>query len=475
MNKVYELRSIAADASRSNGGSRVHSASRFALLLTCSAAIACGSAPPPAAPETAREGAVAAPGSTFSSGDGPTADQVADETLMYAMAGTRMPTGQAASLVSMRLSKDPKWIAPLIEMVRVAPEADSFGTVLQEITGRTFGMDWPQWVEWYGTTEHAPPYGFARWKGELFAEYTGHETFRRFLHGDMNATVRVEEIVWGGVGPDGIPPLENPAFVDADTEFYDPKEFVLGVSLGDDQRAYPLRIMSWHEMANDVVDGRPVTLAYCTLCGAAILYDGTLGGPESEEVVTTFGTSGLLMRSNKLMYDRATESLWNQITGEAIAGPLAGTAALQRLPVTTSTWGEWKARYPDTKILSPDTGHARDYSPGKPYGDYFASEALMFPVWRRSDRLPKKEVVFALIVNGVPKAYPLSRLSEGTLKDEVGGTPIVLKVGPDAPETDEPAGRSVRAFRASDMAPLAGHNAFWFGWFAYYPRTEVHE
>jgi len=459
-----------------------HSVRGFALLIGCCALVACSTgdaASPPANSAEASEStpAGAPAGATFvPSLDGPTAAQVADETLMYAMAGTRMPTGQAAALVSMRLSRDPKWIAPLIEMVRVAPAADSFGTVLDEITDQKFGMDWPRWVEWYGRGDLEPPYGFARWKGELFGEYTGHDAFRRFLHEDMNAQVRVEEIVWGGVGPDGIPPLEGPAFVEADSEFYDPNEFVLGVSVGDDHRAYPLRIMNWHEMANDVVGGRQVSLAYCTLCGAGVLYDGTFTAKDGSSVTTTFGTSGLLMRSNKLMYDRETESLWNQITGEPISGESAGAGVrLTRLPVTTSTWGEWKQAHPDTMILSPDTGHARDYSPGKPYGEYFASEGLMFPVWRRSKALPKKEVVFALIVEGTAKAYPLSRLTEGTLKDTVGGVEILLEVGPEAPDTNEPAGRSVRAYRASDRERLAGHNAFWFGWFAYYPDTEVYE
>jgi hypothetical protein len=427
---------------------------------------------------------------------------------MYAMAGTRLTTGQSASLVAMRLTGDSKWVAPLIEMIRVAPAADSFGTVLNEISGKSFGMDWPRWVEWYGTTDYVPPYGFARWKGELLAEYSGHDTLRRFLHKDMDARVRVEEIVWGGVAPDGIPPLESPTFVGADTDFYDPNEFVLGVSLGDDHRAYPLRIMNWHEMANDVIDGRPVSLAYCTLCGAGILYDTTLFGGTPEEQILTFGTSGLLMRSNKLMYDRATESLWNQVTGEPISGILANSSIrLDRLPVTTSTWGEWKRLHPDTKILSPDTGHARDYAPGKPYGGYFASDELMFPVWRRNDVLGDKERVFALLLDGKAKAYPLDALKASVVHDSLGDVPVVLILGDEAPETNEPAGRSVRAYRglpgvalsgsmdtltdadgatwtfseahlaAADgrrMERLPGHLAFWFGWFAYFPETAIY-
>jgi hypothetical protein len=205
----------------------------------------------------------------------------------------------------------------------------------------------------------------------------------------------------------------------------------------------------------------------------------------------------------------SSDLLWNQITGKPISGKLAGSGlVLERLPITTTTWGEWKAMHPDTKVLSPDTGHARDYSPGKPYGDYFASEGLMFPVFERSERLPKKEVVFAMILNGVPKAFPLSALSPGVVEARVGEIEVVLVVGADVPETDEPAGRSVRAYRALDgvhlsgdgnaltdadggawtltesalegpdgqrMDRLAGHLAFWFGWFAYFPATEVYE
>ena len=186
----------------------------------------------------------------------------------------------------------------------------------------------------------------------------------------------MEEVVWGGVALDGIPALVNARMLPADeADYITPTELVFGVEINGDARAYPLRILDWHEMANDVVGGVPVALAYCTLCGAGVLFDTRVGDATYE-----FGSSGFLMRSNKLMYDRTTYTLWNQLTGEPVLGKLAdGSIELKRLPVVVSTWQAWHARHPDTQVLSLETGHLRDYTPGNPYGSYFASPDTMFP------------------------------------------------------------------------------------------------
>ena len=135
---------------------------------------------------------------------------------------------------------------------------------------------------------------------------------------------------------------------------------MFGIEIAGDARAYPLRILDWHEMLNDVIGGVPVTLAYCTLCGSGILYDARVPGYDEPFV---FGSSGFLYRSNKLMYDQATHSLWSQFTGRPVVGPLTGSGIeLAVLPVTIASWRDWRARHPDTKVLSLDTGYERDYA-----------------------------------------------------------------------------------------------------------------
>ena len=142
---------------------------------------------------------------------------------------------------------------------------------------------------------------------------------------------------------DGIPALTNPKQVAPEQATYlTDDELVFGVEIDGDARAYPLRILDWHEMLNDVVGGVPVTLAYCTLCGSGILYDTRVPG-RAEPFV--FGSSGFVYRSNKLMYDQATHSLWNQFTGRPVVGPLTGSGIeLKVLPVTLASWRDWLAR-----------------------------------------------------------------------------------------------------------------------------------
>jgi hypothetical protein len=216
-----------------------------------------------------------------------------------------------------------------------------------------------------------------------------------------------------------------------------------------------------------------------------------------------FGSSGFLYRSNKLMYDRGTKSLWHSLTGEPVVGTLAHSGIrLTVLPVVVSTWGQWKSDHPETKVLSLDTGHRREYVPGAAYGGYFASPDTMFPVWRRSTVLPTKSYVFALTINGTPKAYPLATLErERVVNDTLGGEPIVLVA--------EARGRTVRAYRRGEhrfaLAPepsavidergvrwrvteealvpaggagmldrIAGYVSYWFGWYVFNPRTLVY-
>ena len=300
---------------------------------------------------------------------------------------------------------------------------------------------------------------------------------------------------------DGIPALVNPThyLAGAATYLLD-DELVFGVEINGDARAYPLRILDWHEMFNDVVGGIPVALAYCTLCGSGILFETSVP-PRPEPFV--FGSSGFLYRSNKLMYDQQTHSLWNQFTGRPVVGPLTGSGITLRVkPVAISSWAAWRARHPDTKVLSLNTGYARDYTPGRPYGSYFASPELMFPALVEDQRLKPKDYVFVLRAGTDEKAWPLSAFAGGrVINDSVGDLDVVL-VGDEATRTVRAYDAGGRDFSAGDngledliaqgetwrvgeealtdeggaMLPrLPGHIAYWFAWSGFSSGASFYE
>ena len=436
--------------------------------------------------------------------------------------GGRDQEAGSRALAEVLAARDPRYISVLLEILRGTEIGMSLGidypttvTALEELSGQRLGANWPAWVEWYGGTDLTPPPGFTGWKGRLLSFIDPR--FAEFLSNEAPSRIRVEEILWGGVTVDGIPALDQAEMMPAaEAGYLLPEEPVFGVAVNGDARAYPLRILDWHEMANDVVGGVPLSLAYCTLCGAAIAYDGRASDGETY----TFGSSGFLYRSNKLMYDRQTRTLWNQLTGEPVLGELAATGVqLSLLPVVLTSWSAWQAQHPGTRVLALETGFERYYSPGAAYGDYFSSDATMFPVWQRGNQLAAKDRIYALRVGGIPKAYPLARLVEEiVVNDTIGDTNVVLVatrgrvtvngsrlrsgnvtydaggevraflrgeesfapgVGPDA--VVDTRGRewliTEEGLRSPDgkLAPrLSGHLSYWFGWFAFFPHTLIY-
>jgi hypothetical protein len=212
----------------------------------------------------------------------------------------------------------------------------------------------------------------------------------------------------------------------------------------------------------------------------------------------------LLFRSNKLMYDHQTNSLWNHLRGEPVVGPLARAGIrLTVLPVVVTSWREWRTEHPDTTVLDIQTGHARDYAPGRPYGRYFASPDTMFPVSPRSDQLRTKDLVFAVRLGAAHKVYPLDTLRHASVVNDRVGTTNVLVLG-------DAGGRSARAYERGAISfdagatpgelveratgrrwrveeerliqpetrrtlpRLGGHVVYWFGWYAFYPDAEVY-
>ena len=384
------------------------------------------------------------------------------------------------------MSRDDVWLPYLIDLATVPVPYSAFvyRTLIDARPGEVPVFDW---VEGRGPREPADDTPlYLAFKHKLIAGI--QEKMGAFLDPAKPRALSAQEVFWGGVRVDGIPPLESPAFVTPEdaADWIGAKDLVIGVEVNGDARAYPRRIIDWHEMVNDTVGGVPVSLAYCTLCGSAILYDGRAGG-----AVHRFGTSGLLYRSNKLMYDRATNSLWEQYTGEPVWGDLVGSGLrLDVLPVVHTTWEEWLAAHPDTRVLDIETGHFRDYREGAAYARYFARSGLMFPVPDRRGPLAVKDSVYAVRHNGEVVAYPILLLGErGFVEDEIGGERAVVFA-----TADRTGGRAYAAgaarFVSFDAAAgvalaedgarwrltesalldgngaalprLPGHNSFWF-------------
>jgi len=276
----------------------------------------------------------------------------------------------------------------------------------------------------------------------------------------------------------------------ADAEYLLGKDLVFGVEINGDTRAYPLRIMGWHEMVNDVIGGVPVALAYCTLCGSGILFETQLDDMDQPLI---FGSSGLLYRSNKLMFDRRTKSLWNQYSGEPVVGPMAGSAIkLPIRPITITSWDEWREKNPQTSVLSIETGFIKNYDSGFVYREYFASPDLMFPaVVGDESRLLRKDYVFGVRGFAASKAWPLDLFSHApVINDAVGRQPLVL-VGDATTRTVRAYERDAKeifthgdsnllhtndinwtvteSFLVADdgkrkRARIPGHISYWFAW-----------
>ena len=549
-------------------------------------------------------------------------------------ARTRLPVDERL-FRDIGASGDTLYTVPLIDTAyffRGTQVEESILFALERLTGKDTSTDWQGYFEWASETSVALPPHYDEFKGLLFSSVIDPEFARFFAPGvQETAQVNLAEAVWGGVRVDGIPSLVNAKQItpeeaelegerlkqfcrSGDCAYPAADELVFGVSINGDNRAYPLRLLNWHEMFNDVightpllsevggetlcnfrapnrvkalgyrlddsgqawvnvvgtspacsedgwlaanaldwemgtweearaalpdlsnafpldeknavvgqVKGKPVMLAYCTLCGAGVLYDTTLDlsytNLEGEQISLDnqpleFGSTGMLMRSNKLMYDRKTDTVWNALTGVPAFGPLAGAdIKLERLPVVVTDWQSWLSEHPDTSVLSLDTGFQRDYTNGGAYEDYFNnSDFVMFPVWQQdTDVYGNKDMVFALELQSVPKAYPLETLiAEGVTNDTLADEAIVI-VSRATPERDffEPGGAAVRAYERGEHAfepgahdkelldetgakwqlteeallsptgerleRVAGHLAFWFGWYGFHPDTLVYK
>lgn len=417
------------------------------------------------------------------------------DALNYQLWGSEADHRAGLALIEAR--GNPDAAAALIRALRFTrSRKGAIADTLEAITGQNHGTDWFEWMLWQEANPQIRPHPatiqFTR--DALLQIDPNFDDFLRPEYLDPARTlIRLEEVTWGGVRKDGIPSLDDPKMIGAGAAGYlNGDDLVFGVSINGDARAYPLRIMGWHEMFNATIGGVPVALAYCTLCGSGILFEtGRAGLPPM-----VFGSSGFLYRSNKLMFDRETHTLWNQFTGRPVIGPLAGQDVdLRQRPVVITTWDKWRTANPATTVLSPDTGHRRDYGAGVVYAEYFNSPDLMFPAQVDQARHAQKDYVFAMHDVGAARAWPLESFARRpVINDAIGGTNLVL-LG----DTDS---RAVRAYERGDrtfsgqggaltaggdrwtatedaligpdgtrLPRLAGHIAYWFAWDNYLGDT----
>ncbi len=241
---------------------------------------------------------------------------------------------------------------------------------------------------------------------------------------EHESLVPLDKIISGGPPPDGIPPIDRPKFIAiSKATWLDAQEPVLVVDIQQDARAYPLQILLWHEIVNDTVGGRAVTVTYCPLCNSAIVFDRTVKGE-----VTTFGTSGRLYNSDLVMYDRATKSLWPQIMGKAVVGPLMRTE-LEVIPSALTSFADFREAHPDGKILSRATGFDRDYGT-TPYEGYDSNSDPFLFSGKVDPKLPAIARVVGVRTAQGAKSYSVEALrmvgAIAAVNDRIGGTELVV-------------------------------------------------
>jgi hypothetical protein len=331
-------------------------------------------------------------------------------------------------------------------------------------------------------------------------------------------TVLYSDILSGGPPKDGIPAIDNPTFtsVQVADEYLEDLEPVVFLQIGEDARAYPLQVLTWHEIVNDVVDGKPVAVTFCPLCNTAIAFDSTFDGQQLD-----FGTTGRLRFSNLIMYDRQTETWWQQATGEAIAGEYAGQQ-LTFLPASIIGWGEFKENFPEGQVLSRETGFNRDYG-RNPYAGYdnINSSPFLFRGPQTPGVLPAMARVLTIDLEGEAVAYPYELLqAQGAVNDTLSGSEIVVLWQPGTASAldasriaegedvgagaafsrivadqfltfslvgdkivDDQTGSEWDVFgkaisgklAGTQLEPVVSVNHFWFSWAAFKPETRIYQ
>ncbi len=370
--------------------------------------------------------------------------------------------------------------------------------LLKSKTGKNYGYDFDKWFQYIWNKD--PVYDSSYYDFKALLHERIDPKFGPYFSGrSKQATIRLDEVRWGGVLQDGIPPLRQPKMIGApEATYLKDSNIVFGIEVNGDTRAYPKRILAWHEMFVDTVGDVPVAGVYCTLCGTVILYKTTHEGVPHE-----MGTSGFLYRSNKLMYDKATQSLWSTLEGEPVIGPLVGQGIqLEFLSVVTTTWGEWKKRHPETSVLSLQTGHRRNYGEGIAYQEYFATDDLMFTIPKIDKSIKNKDEILAIrqpsltdeniaiaskfLRKNTIYQSKIANVSFTVFTDKTGahrvyktnglgftaydGEKVASDVNGDSWQLNE---EEMRNEDGTILERFPSHSAFWFGYKAAFPHTKL--
>lgn len=260
-----------------------------------------------------------------------------------------------------------------------------------------------------------------------FIALSASQTFSGWRTDTRKRSIELSEILSGGVGKDAIPALNEPRFVAAKeaSRWLEKQEPVIALRSGAEARAYPLQILIWHEIVNDVIGETPIAVTFCPLCYSAIAFDRRSGGQ-----TLTLGVTGMLRNSDMLMYDRETESWWQQVLGEAIVGELTGTR-LTQLPAQIISFEQFTATFPAGRVLSRETGHKREYG-RNPYAGYdnIANRPFLFRGKLDGRLTPMEKLVTLSVAQGegqIDKAYPHSiTRKQRVIHDRLGTQPLVI-------------------------------------------------
>ena len=288
-------------------------------------------------------------------------------------------------------------------------------------------------------------------------------------------SVSFDEFMSGGPGKDGIPAIDDPRFVLVeDADFLEDREPVIELVVGGDARAYPIQILIWHEIVNAVVGGVPVAVTFCPLCNTAIAFDRRV-----DEQTLDFGTTGNLRNSDLVMYDRQTESWWQQFGGEALVGELTG-ASLEQLPSRIVAWADFRREHAGGRVLSPETGFSRPYGENPYVGYDSVDSSPIFPTKNADDeRLPPKERVAFIERGDDAVVVPFSTLREKkVVRVEVGGSKLLVRwrpgVASSLDDAEIAAGRDEGAVEVREGGRLVSFDQpFWFVVAAFRPDARI--
>jgi len=313
-------------------------------------------------------------------------------------------------------------------------------------------IQWEHVARLMASDPHGGPHGFAS------AAPTPEPNF------DLaDLQVPRDKLMRGGPPKDGIPSLTDPEVVPVtDAGFMRDEDRVVGVTLNGESRAYPIKVLNWHECYNDTLGGVPVAVVFCPLCDSVTVVDRRIGDKTLE-----FGISGLLYNSNVLLYDRQDDALWSQAGLIAVSGPHAGQSLMHLSGWEITSFKAWALAQPASTIATMETGYyAADRYNSVAYESYFQTDAVMFPVEKTDDRFANKQRVIGVVVGDAAKAYPLDAVAAtpgSRVEDTLGGRPVIL-------EADDQGG--VKIVQLPERAKVI--HTFWFAWHVFHPASAVY-